>query len=154
MKVSIRNHDMINKINVPNGIEVGSIPRGVGLERMRWNGIRLIDLITLDAFHVDSKFILHCIPVPGSQLVEMRYRSRKRLWNDNGVYKIKTPLQIKRELNLQYRRSHYPAIRNQMGAIIKYLATQPNLPEELQQIIDNIEAVKEKYPIDITAAGV
>lgn len=151
MKVTIRNYDIINKINAPNGIEIGLIPKGIGIERVRWNGNELIDLFKLDDIWVElinGVFILHCIEVPYSQLIKMKYKDRKKLWNDNGVYKIKTKEHAKKELNFKYRKSHYPAISDQMGAVIKYLSTKDDLPEELQKIIDDIEAVKGKYSLE------
>jgi len=155
LKISLRDYDIINKINVPDGIEVGSITKGVGLERVRWNGKKLIDLFTLHSIWVEYNggFILHCIKVPHSQLVTMQYQDRKKLWNDNGVFKIKSNEQKQNETNIEYRRSHYPLISDQIGAIMKYLALQHDLPEELQKAIDDIEAVKEEYPTTLAAIG-
>jgi len=149
LKVSIRDYDIINKVNTTDGVEIGRVPKGVGLERIRWDGTKIVDLFTLESIWVEYKngtFILHSIETPNSQLVKMNYKDRKKLWNDNGVYKIKTDNQTLKETNLKYRRSHYPMISDQMGAIMKYFATQHTLPEELQKILDDIEAVKEKYP--------
>ncbi len=157
MKISLRNYDIINKINVPDGIEIGSIPKGVGLERVRWDGQKLIDLFNLHAIWIECKngaFILHCIEVPNSQLVIMEYKDRKKLWNDNGVYSIKTHEQAQNELNFKYRKAHYPSIGDQMGAIMKYFALQSGLPEGLLKAINDIEAVKEEYPITLKAAKV
>ena len=86
MRVLIRNYDIINKINVPDGVEIGSIPKGVGLERVRWNGNELIDLFDLTDIWVEfinGTFILHCIKVPHSQLIKMNYADRKKLWNNS-----------------------------------------------------------------------
>lgn len=154
MKVSIRNYDIIDRTNTVDGIEIGSIPKGVGIERIRWNGSKIVDLVSLSEIwveHINGVFILHSIKVPYSQLVTMKYKDRKKLWNDNGVYKIKLNEQIQTELNLDYRRSHYPLISDQIGAIMKYFALQHDLPEELQKAIDDIETVKEKYPTTLTA---
>lgn len=132
-----------------DGIEVGSLPGGAGFELVRWNGTELIDLSTLSAIYVvyiNGVFELHCIQVPNSQLVQMRYKDRKKLWNDNGVYKIKSDEQKQKEINLQYRRSHYPLLSDQMGEIIKYLATKTDLPPGLQKIVDDIENVKTEFP--------
>lgn len=132
-------------------IDKGSIPAGVGLERLRWTGKALVDLSGLDKIyveHVNGGFLLHAIKVPYSQLVKMTYRDRKKLWNDNGVFKIKSDAQIQTELNLQYRKSHYPKISDQIGALMKYMATKDDLPNELKEIIDEIDNVKNKYPKD------
>ena len=152
MKVSIRNHDIIDRTNTIDGIEIGSIPKGVGIERIRWNGSEIVDLVSLDEIwveHINGVFILHSIEVPYSQLVIMQYKDRKKLWIDYGVYKIKPDEQIRTELNLKYRRSHYPSISDQVGAIMKYFALQHDLPEELQKMIDDIVAVKDKYSITV-----
>ena len=149
MKVKIHNYDMILKISIDGGVEIGSVPKGVGLERMRWTGSKLVDLINLDVIWVEfinGLFRLHSIETPYSQLVEMQYKDRKKLWNDNGTYKIKSDDQIKTETNLEYRRSHYPLISDQIGEIMKYLATKDDLPDELQELVDKIDTVKDTYP--------
>ena len=35
---------MIGSITDPEGIEIGALPKGVGFERVRWDGQKLIDL--------------------------------------------------------------------------------------------------------------
>ncbi len=147
MKVKIFNHDMM--IKSKDGIEIDSFPKNVGIEHMRWTGEELIDLLDLDSIwceYINSSFRLHAIQVPYSQHIQMQYKDRKKLWNNNGVYEIKSDEQIQTELNLQYRRSHYPQISDQMGAIMKYLATKDDLPNELQDIVDKIDEVKIVYP--------
>jgi len=153
LKVTIRDYDRINKINVSDGIEIGSIPKDVGLERVRWDGKKLVDLFKLSKMWVEYKngiFLLHCIQVPHSQLVEMQYKDRKKLWNDNGIYKIKTEKEIKAEETIQYRKSHYPEISDQIGAVMKYLETKSDLSTELQELINEINTIKEQYPKSIT----
>lgn len=130
-------------------IDKGSIPAGVGLERLRWTGKALVDLADLDEIwceHKNGAFLLHAIEVPYSQLVKMSYKDRKKLWNDNGVYKIKSDAQVRGELNLQYRKSHYPNVGDQLDAILKYLENKTDLPDELQNIINLWQATKTKYP--------
>ena len=149
MKAKIHNHDMIQKTNVPDGIEIGSIPKGVGLERVRWTGSKLVDLLKLNYIYVEyinGGFCLHAIQTPYSQLVEMQYKDRKKLYNDNGVYKIKSNEQIQTELNLELRKGNYPKISDQIGAIMKYLATKDDLPDELQELVDKIDNIKDTYP--------
>ena len=149
MKIMIYNHDMIKKISSIGSVTVDSLPKGVGLERLRWNGKEIIDLTELTSIwieYISGMFRLHCIKVPNSQLVKMQYKDRKKLWNDNGVYKIKTDEQIQTELNLQYRRSHYLQISDQMDILLKYLETKTDLTDELQDLINHWKSVKEKYP--------
>lgn len=146
---AILNKDIIIKTNVPDGIEIGNVSKDVGLELMRWDGSKLINLSMLNEIWVEYKngcFILHCIKVHNSQLVSMNYSIRKKLWNDNGVYKIKTDEQIQTELNLQYRRGHYPQISDQIGEIMKYLSMKTDLTDELQNLIDKIDEIKITYP--------
>jgi len=150
MKCSIHNHDMILKTNVENGgVEIGSIPKGVGLERMRWTGSKLVDLNNLSEIwceYTSGGFRLHAIQVPHSQLVVMNYKDRKKLWNDNGTYKIKSDEQIQNELNFQYRGSHMPKISDELDIILKYYETKTDLTDELQDLINDWRSVKEKYP--------
>ena len=94
-------------------------------------------------------FLLHAIEVPYSQLVEMVYKDRKKLWNDNGIYKIKTDKQIQTELNLSYRRSHYPQISDQMDILLRYFETKDDLTDDLQKLIDDWKSVKETFPKEI-----
>ena len=154
MKATIINYDMIGSIADPDGIEIGSLPKGVGFERVRWDGANLIDLNILSQIWVQfigGAFVLHCIEVPNSQLVTMNYSDRKKLWNNAGTYEIKTAEQEKIETNLKYRRAHYPTLSDQIGAIMKYLTTIPNIPTELQDLIDEIDAVKTKYNTTVRA---
>ena len=150
MKCSIHNHDMILKTNVENGgVEIGSIPKGVGLERMRWTGSKLVDLNNLSEIwceYTSGGFRLHSIQVPNSQLVQMQYRDRKKLYNDSGVYRVKSNEMVQNELNFQYRRSDYEFISDQMDILLKYYENKTDLTDELQDLINDWRSVKEKYP--------
>ena len=81
-----------------NGVEVGDPPDGVrDLSRLRFDGTALIDLTGLSQMHVTTHlgcWTLHCIAVPGSQLVTMTYGQKKQLINDDGVYRLKTTSEI------------------------------------------------------------
>ncbi|EGJ51794.1 hypothetical protein [Desulfocurvibacter africanus] len=64
------------------GLEVGELPAGVGLERLRYDGERIVDLAELASMHVRCEggaFTLHAVAVPGSQPVAMTYADRGRL---------------------------------------------------------------------------
>ena len=143
IKMKIFDYD---RLRITSDSEYGTIPKGRGIETYRWDGNKLIDLLTLNEFYVDNKFILHSIEVPYSQLVSMDYNDRQKLWNDNGTYKIKTDEQIITEKNMEFRVGHYPKISDQIAAIMKYLATKNDLPDELQSLVNKIEAVKIIYP--------
>lgn len=44
---AILDGDRIVKFCIDGGVEVGKPPRGVGIERLRWDGEKLVDLATL-----------------------------------------------------------------------------------------------------------
>jgi len=74
-----------------SGIEVGTPPSGVGLERLRWDGEQIVDLADLSTIHisrVNGVYELHCVAVSGSQPVYMGYVDRKNLISDGGVYRV------------------------------------------------------------------
>jgi len=147
MKAVIKNGRII-KINSGN-TEIGKIPKGSAINEMYWTGTRLVNLSKQNEFWVESKdgmFRLHAIQVPYSQLVVMNYKDRKKLWNDNGTYKIKSDEQIQNELNFQYRGSHMPKISDELDIILKYYETKTDLTDELQDLINDWRSVKEKYP--------
>jgi len=73
--------------------EVGAIPRGIGLERLRWDGSQIVDLLDLTTIWVKNEggwFSLHAIQVPGSQAVAMAYGERFRLREVDGVISLYT----------------------------------------------------------------
>ena len=83
MKASLI-EDIIIQLTMDRGeVEVGNIPSGVSLERLRWDGSRLVDLISLRVIHVRVKegnfFELHSIPLKNTHPVVMSYRDRRRL---------------------------------------------------------------------------
>ncbi len=101
MRAIIHNHDMIAKICGPDeGVEVGKKPTGVGLERLRFDGEKLLDIATLSEFYVvrrDGSWELHVVEVPGSQLVQMSHKQKWRLINDDGMYRLKTDDELLQE---------------------------------------------------------
>lgn len=93
---AILNRDIILQINTGE-TEIGAIPRGVGLERLRWDGSQIVDLVGMAGFWVEHRggvFVLHCVPVEGAQFVSMAYADRRRLMNDNGTIRLRTPAEI------------------------------------------------------------
>lgn len=92
MKV-ILNQDRIVKLSARSGVDVGNPPPGIGIERLRWTGKKLVDIATLSEMYVEKKsgnWELHAIRVPGSQKVQMSWYDRKRLIDDNGTYRVLT----------------------------------------------------------------
>jgi len=90
---AIVDKDIIVHITERGDTEIGHLPRGIGLERLRWDGSKVVDLADLDKIWVEHKneaFILHAIEVPGSQLVKMTYKDRKRLTVEDGKIRLLT----------------------------------------------------------------
>ena len=98
MKAAL-NGDIILQVNVGD-TEIGPIPKGVGLERLRWDGQRVVDLMSMNPIWVEHRggvFILHAVKGLGWQSVAMNYTERKRLINDNGTFRVKTTQEIAAE---------------------------------------------------------
>jgi hypothetical protein len=94
LKVTLR-EDMIVSPAGDSEI-IGPLPKGVGLERLRCDGKKIIDLITLETMwvrNVGGVFELHAVSVPGSQRVVMTYADRKRLYADGDVIRVRTEKQ-------------------------------------------------------------
>ncbi len=93
--------DVIVMITAGGGTEIGSIPKGVGMERLRFDGEKVVDLADLASIWVkythSGIFELHAVPVPGAQLVAMRYLDRGRLTMDAGVIRLKTSEELDAE---------------------------------------------------------
>lgn len=90
MKVSL-NEDMI--VGFSGDIEIGNLPKGVGLERLRWDGEKIVDLAMASGIwvrHQRGVFEFHAVSVPGSQYVVMTYADRKRLYINSGVIRVRT----------------------------------------------------------------
>lgn len=86
---AILKEDMIVKLSIDRGVDVGNIPNGVALDRLRWNGSRLVDLgvielgQTMYVRHLGNNFFeLHIVPLPGTYEVYMNYKQRKDLRYD------------------------------------------------------------------------
>jgi len=80
--------------------EIGPMPKGIGLERLRFDGKGVVDLFALDEMWVENKggvWILHCISLPGCQRVKMTYSDRWRLTNDAGTYRLLSQDEIAKE---------------------------------------------------------
>lgn len=80
------------------GTEVGQPPKGVGLERLRFDGRLILDLMDLSEMWVEpvsgGGFVLHALEVPGSQLVKMSYADRRNLVMESGVIRVLTAAEI------------------------------------------------------------
>lgn len=98
-----------------HGVEVGDLPLGspLDLNRIRWNGTVLVDLMTFDEIYIrrtNNVWSLHSIEVQGSQLVTMEFWQKKWLIDDAGTYRILTVQEVidkkeaRKEFTLDNRR--------------------------------------------------
>lgn len=91
---AILDNDIIVNFSERGTVDLPTLPRRVGLDRLRWDGTKLVDLGKLDQIWVEYRngvFILHAIKVADSQLVAMRYRDRKKLTLTlAGIIRLKT----------------------------------------------------------------
>lgn len=99
---AILEQDRIIHITEQGNVEIGSIPKGVGLERLRFDGKKVVDLADLDEIWVkpldQGFFELHVVEVLGAQLVTMAYKNRKYLVvNNNGIIRVKAVQEIENE---------------------------------------------------------
>jgi len=97
---AVLEEDIIVNITERGTVEIGQLPSGVGLERLRWNGSKIVDLAELSEIWVRktaTSFQLHCVEVPGSQLVQMTYADRKNLILNGDIIRIKTVEEIEAE---------------------------------------------------------
>jgi len=114
MKAIIQD-DIITNIT-PNGdTEIGSLPKGVGLERLRWDGKKLVDLADLAEIWVAPDMTLHAIKVPGAQLIAMSYRDRKSLINENGTIRLKTSEDVANEEALLNKNRLRAKLKKEIG---------------------------------------
>ncbi|MFA7347272.1 MAG: hypothetical protein WCZ86_05890 [Desulfurivibrionaceae bacterium] len=100
MKALLRD-DMIVAVSTGE-TEIGPLPPGVGIERLRWDGFRLLDLAESTQMYVrhlsGDHFELHAVSVSGSQPVAMSWADRKNLIIVDGLIRLKTA----DELNAEY----------------------------------------------------
>jgi len=95
--------DIIVHITERGDTEIGRIPvdkRKVGLDRLRWDGTNIVDLMDCPEIWVRYNgyaFDLHAIEVPNSQKVGMSYKDRDRLVVDEGTIRLKTEGEVQLE---------------------------------------------------------
>jgi hypothetical protein len=97
---AILDQDKIVRITEDGDTEIGTIPKNVGIERLRFDGEKVVDLADLTEFWVvpiNSGFELHCIQVPNSQLIQMNYSDRKYLRLNDSTIRLKTPEEVSAE---------------------------------------------------------
>jgi hypothetical protein len=150
LKAVIKNDEII-KLSLTTGVEIGEIPKGVGLERLRWTGTELVDLGTLDVMYRHKRTgKLHARRRPGTEKVRMKYKDRKNLIRGrNGRLRPMRPAEILARADKDYRKfrkAEYPEIGDQLDAILFYLNGLPEPTPELRKIIKRVKEVKVRYP--------
>jgi len=103
---AILDGDRIVKFCIDGGVEVGKPPKGVGLERLRWDGKKLVDLATLTNLWVTigkgGVPQLHAVKQKGAVRVEATYKDRKKLRVENGLLTTAAPAKtVNRERLIQ-----------------------------------------------------
>lgn len=144
---AILEKDIIIHITERGDIEIGKLPRGVGLERLRWDGEKIVDLADLDQIWVEEKngvFILHAIEVPNAQKVIMTYADRKRLVKDAGLIRLKTQEEMDIEVQEQRLKSRVAALTlDDLRLLAVHTAKQAGLidktPDLSPEVIKRIE---------------
>ncbi len=105
MRAILKDDMIVNVCGPDKGVEIGLVPKGVGFERVRFDGQNIVDLATLTQMYVRetipgfSEF--HILPI--GQLVQMTYRDRNKLiTQSDGKIRVKTVEELSVEnLNLK-----------------------------------------------------
>ena len=116
MKAFIKNDEILH-ISTNADTEIGPIPNGIGLERLRFDGNRVVDLATLSRIWVEYKngnFFLHCIDIGNCQLVDMLYVHRHNLTNDNGTIRLKTDAELAEDGRLERNQMRKNRLRRRL----------------------------------------
>jgi hypothetical protein len=86
--------------------EIGALPPGIGVERLRWDGSQLLDLAEATQIYVrhlsGNRFELHGVAVAGSQPVAMTWADRKNLIIVDGLIRLKTAEELGAEYVADY----------------------------------------------------
>jgi len=157
---------LIIKLSLTEGIEIGNIPNNVAIDRLRWDGSKIVDLAVATIIYVrylgDNFFELHAIPQPSTQSLPMNYKQRKDLrFNDvTGVIYLasdtvkadeaaKTEIEsIKRRLGIALDIDNDLFIKHfaMTAALIVYASEQP---QALKNFFNDITPhIKEAFPLN------
>lgn len=164
MKAILKNDEIV-KLTIDKGVEVGNISNGVSLDRLRWDGSQLVDLMNPQTLYVkylgDGYFELHVVNLPGTQPIYMSYKERKKLrYNEeNGMIFLADPEFITEEK----KQEEVKLILNRLGKylgcnqeiFIKHMAFTAALivyaseqPQALKDFFDDIAPViKDTFPL-------
>ncbi|MEW6670238.1 MAG: hypothetical protein AB1427_00960 [Thermodesulfobacteriota bacterium] len=171
---AILDNDVIISLSTSTGTEIGSFPKGAGLERLRFDGQKVVDLALLSSIWVREPvpgfYELHAVSVPGSQSVAMTYAQRANLTTDpGGAIRVKTPAEIDAERLSQEKQLLKNRLRKRLEAktgdapdqladayklifaLIVYARTgSPVLGQFFDSLIPDI---KDIYPLDHVQAA-
>ena len=133
---------------------------------MRWDGAKLIDLADFDVIHVsfnhDTGFVLHGIPVEGSQPVSMHWYEKKKLTKDvDGTIRLKTADELAKEEKRIEKNRLVREVRSVAGdfgeqildliQIVRVIVAAENGDSDAKKFVSDIEPVlNEAY--DLTEA--
>lgn len=153
MRAIIDNYDHISRLTVKEGIDIGPIPADVGLDRLRWNGSALIDLMDLSVIHVrrsDGRWFLHSVQVPGSQPVVMTFAERKRIIDDAGTYRVLSQAEWNAKLaEEQADISDNQGLKAQLVAMIKN-TSYADLETRIDNIFSNLNGAQRGFLLQLS----
>lgn len=153
MKAIIDGEKIVKWTISDEGIEVGNIPSRMPMDRIRWDGEKLVSIGDYKELYVDND-TLQTFIMPGfnRQKIKMEYKDRKRLRKHDGKIKVITPQEeIKEKEDRQFlarRKKEYPPIEDFIDAMVKINnpETKTEGEKQLQEYYSKCLAVKNKYP--------
>ena len=119
----------------PTGIDVGPKPPKISINDLRYNGKRLVNMNNLNEIWVEQVngiFVLHCKKYRNSQLVQMQYKDRKHLINDNGTFRIRTQDEINQIL---IKRTEDERKANKRTKLRKQIGDQFDREQDLEKLL-------------------
>ncbi len=163
---AILKEDSIIRVSLTEGLEIGNIPNNISLDRLRWDGSKIIDLATVSIIYVrhlgDNFFELHAIPQPNTQSLPMNYKQRKDLRYDESTGTIYLATEqvkagevideeieaIKHKLGMAFGSDNDLFLKHFAftAALIVYASEQP---AALKNFFDDITPhIKEAFPLN------
>ena len=105
---AVLDQDIIIYITEKGDTEIGAIPpnkKDVGLERLGWDGTKIVDLADMSEIWVKSVsnnfYELHAVKVLDTQKVQMTYRHPKNLIIEDGIIRVKTALEVEKGMKIE-----------------------------------------------------
>lgn len=163
---AILNDDIIVRWSMRDGVEVGNISenkKNVGLERLRFDGEKVVDLADLTEMWVrklpSGVFELHAVRVDNSQKVSMTYDQRKYLKSNSSKIRLKTQEEVDNDNTKNAKLALDATLKRSLGdrgdlqiktlvllcSLIVYARQQP---EPLSVFFDDIiPDIKDAFPL-------